>query len=121
MFQDGIDVDSYQSIEVPRGDTDDVRPIQPYILWVSSDRLTGPFYIKIDRKLCIPVDPKEGEEAILTAVEILFKAHTVFNLQYHPYLELFFNLVECISKVKGAKPKPSVASILRILRAAGRA
>lgn len=101
LFQEGTDVESYDSLE---SRADIPQPIFPFLLWTTNDKLTGKIYLKIDRKsfLVGNVNNSNSGETLLKAVSLAMKAHHVFNLAYHPYLKAFFNYFECLSGVNSS-------------------
>lgn len=88
----------YVSLEAQSCEKNDWQPVAPYLLWLSNDKKSGDFYLKIDRKSLFVSSYQDGmsPHPLLKAMDILFKSHFVFNCRYHDYLLNFYSFLESI-------------------------
>lgn len=70
-------------------------PLNPYLLWLTNDKISGPLYLKID-KMSVPLGCTATTMGgkFLKALTVLVFSHYVFHLEYHVYLKNFFNFLE---------------------------
>lgn len=104
------------SVETPKDPADRVLPIFPFILWFTNDFNGGELYLKIDQKHFHMGSFVNGEDAVLNAFILSFKAYHVLNLEYHPYLSTVYNYVETLSNINRA-PLVAVTKFLTAIRA----
>lgn len=122
MFQENTDVQSYESIEIPKAtggkrETVHYRPIHPYILWLSNDQKQGEAFIKVDQ-LCIHVGCGKLSNILVAAAELLYMVHHTFSLFYHPHLEKFFTLLDCAYFIPSkTRLSPSLVTLLKHIQA----
>ena len=116
ISQEGTDINSYQSIEVPKGDTLDVCPIPPFVVFISSNRADGQFHLKIDRFINIHIAAATVDLACLRSMELLTMSHHLFNLGYHTYMLNVFSYFEYLMNVKTSSVPVCVAKLLRAVR-----
>lgn len=114
-------MEMYESVEIPqkqtKRDKPNYLPICPYILWVTNDQEVGEVYIKIDGAICIHMGCQSPNESVLlSAITLLYKCHTAFDLAYHCYLKTFFSFFDILVGAK-VKHTPTVAMVHRAVQA----
>lgn len=72
--------------------------------------------MKIDKKHFHVGSFVNGEDAVLRAFTMSFKAYSVINLQYHPYLFTVYNYVETLCNIHRSTLVP-VTKFLTAIRA----
>lgn len=111
----------YTSVEVNQDDDDEDVPIPPFILWLTSDKNSGDFFLKVDRKTMFVSsyrDRNNGKvpHALIQALELLFKFQWVGQLKYHPYLTKVYKLIEVMYGLDSVKKTPSLQKLVNAIR-----
>lgn len=109
-------MESCVSVETPKDPSETVTPMFPYLLWFSNDFLSGELYLKIDKKHFHVGSYVNGEDAVLRAFTLSFKAYSVLNLEYHPYLVTVYNYMEILCEM-GSPPLVPVTKFITAIHA----
>lgn len=117
MFQVNTDVESYHNVEDPPDEDEAAwKPLNPFLLWLTTDKVVGELYLKID-SFSFHLGSQElntPTSGILRAFDIMYKAHYVFNLDFHPYLTEFYNCIDALYKLRVSQ-STSVKSLVALI------